>query len=623
MAIPDRRMKGFLVLAFICFGLTFADDDSELVPFMCPDDVPEYKMDTALFTIRNDQNQQAKLRLYTQSEECDTCNLIPEWEILPAQNCSILVDTRWPVRIEIRTVTNESVKSVDPSCSEGNLTKLFLEYGDYVVYMKSTEDNEQATCSKLIIMNDPSDSNIPIYVALGIGVFLALVWILMKYLYRRGILHRIIYFWSTEGMMVHRYSTQDLGTPTNINAGEDPNKEDKKEKKERLKSLDTFRGMSILVMIFVNYRAGYYWFFKHSIWNGLNLADFVFPWFVWIMGTSMVFSFSSQLKRSTPKTLMFWKILKRSAILFLLGLVVNTEGTPGGVEIEEIRIPGVLQRFAGTYLIVATIHMFFAKTTDEHQHCWWSPVRDILDYWPEWILHLVMVTVWLAITFALPVPGCPKGYLGPGGLHEGGKYENCTGGAAGYIDRVIFGNSHIYGNPTAKAIYKTSVPYDPEGLLGTLTSCFLCFLGLQAGKILLQQKDWVQRCKRFLIWGIILGVIAAILSKASKNDGFIPICKNLWSLSFVLALSSLAFILFMLCYLLIDVWKVWSGAPFCYPGMNSIFYYVCHESFSTCFPVTVAVPGSHGWALFMDLWGPAVWCFVTYRLHVMKLYIAV
>ncbi|XP_071108203.1 heparan-alpha-glucosaminide N-acetyltransferase-like [Haliotis cracherodii] len=623
MAIPDRGMKGFLVLALICFGVTFADDDSELVPFMCPDDVPEYKMDTALFTIRNDQNQQAKLRLYTQSEECDTCNLIPEWEILPAQNCSILVDTRWPVRIEIRTVTNESVKSVDPSCSEGNLTKLFLEYGDYVVYMKSTEDNEQATCSKLIIMNDPSDSNIPIYVALGIGVFLALVWILINYLYRRGILHRIIYFWSTEGMMVHRYSTQDLGTPTNINAGEDPNKEEKKEKKERLKSLDTFRGMSLVVMNFVNYGGGGYWFFDHSDWNGITVADLVFPWFVWIMGTSMVFSFSSQLKRSTPKTLMFWKILKRSAILFLLGLVVNTEGTPGGVEIEEIRIPGVLQRFAGTYLIVATIHMFFAKTTDEHQHCWWSPVRDVLDYWPEWILHLVMVTVWLAITFALPVPGCPKGYLGPGGLHEGGKYENCTGGAAGYIDRVIFGNSHIYGNPTAKAIYKTSVPYDPEGLLGTLTSCFLCFLGLQAGKILLQQKDWVQRCKRFLIWCIILGAIAAILSKASKNDGFIPICKNLWSLSFVLALSSLAFFLFTLCYLLIDVWKVWSGAPFCYPGLNPILIYVGHEVFANRSPVHFPVVHTHAAQLAMSAWGTFFWFLVSLYLYVKDIIVTI
>lgn len=43
-----------------------------------------------------------------------------------------------------------------------------------------------------------------------------------------------------------------------------------------------------------------------------------------------------------------------------------------------------------------------------------------------------------------------RGYLGPGGLAEDGKYIDCTGGAAGYIDRVIFGSAHIYQNPTSK-----------------------------------------------------------------------------------------------------------------------------------------------------------------------------
>ena len=40
--------------------------------------------------------------------------------------------------------------------------------------------------------------------------------------------------------------------------------------------------------------------------------------------------------------------------------------------------------------------------------------------------------------------------MGPGGLHDGGRYQNCTGGAAGYIDRVVIGADRIYGNPTPK-----------------------------------------------------------------------------------------------------------------------------------------------------------------------------
>lgn len=58
------------------------------------------------------------------------------------------------------------------------------------------------------------------------------------------------------------------------------------QKKERLQCLDTFRGMSIFGMVFVNYQGGNYEFFNHSLWNGLSFADIIFPFFMWIMGVS-------------------------------------------------------------------------------------------------------------------------------------------------------------------------------------------------------------------------------------------------------------------------------------------------------------------------------------------------
>lgn len=67
----------------------------------------------------------------------------------------------------------------------------------------------------------------------------------------------------------------------------------------------------------------------------------------------------------------------------------------------------------------------------------------------------------------------PRGYIGPGGLHEGGAYSNCTGGAAGYIDRAVFGSSHVYSHPTSAIIYNSNTAYDPEGLLGSLTSVLM------------------------------------------------------------------------------------------------------------------------------------------------------
>lgn len=58
----------------------------------------------------------------------------------------------------------------------------------------------------------------------------------------------------------------------------------------RVMSLDTFRGLSITIMIFVNYGGGGYWFFNHSLWDGLTVADLVFPWFIWIMGDFLFYN---------------------------------------------------------------------------------------------------------------------------------------------------------------------------------------------------------------------------------------------------------------------------------------------------------------------------------------------
>ncbi|KAG2465837.1 HGNAT acetyltransferase, partial [Polypterus senegalus] len=83
----------------------------------------------------------------------------------------------------------------------------------------------------------------------------------------------------------------------------------------------------------------------------------------------------------------------------------------------------------------------------------------------------------------LPYPkeelGIILGYLGPGGIGDFGQYPNCTGGAAGYIDRWFLGENHIYQNPSSHVLYQSTVPYDPEGILGSLNSVVMTFLGLQ------------------------------------------------------------------------------------------------------------------------------------------------
>ncbi|XP_060579970.1 heparan-alpha-glucosaminide N-acetyltransferase-like isoform X4 [Ruditapes philippinarum] len=622
--MDDRGKSNVKTFYFICLLICFCLCDDGKDPKNVCKHVPQKKINTAFLSVitHGHNSQNVTVNLNTITSECYTCDLQLTALIDTHHNmCTVLVDTRWKMKVSISS-KHKNV-NVSSSCGVDRLSNWFIEGGNYSIIVMI--DGLKVQCDKLVRQNDPWDSNIPIYVAIGSFVGLILLWWFLKYLYRTHLLRRLqSYFRSDNAAFIdpNDYAEQDLGVPTNTS------EEDAlRPRKERLKSLDTFRGISIVLMIFVNYRGGDYWFFRHSKWNGLTVADIVFPWFVWIMGTAMAYSFHSQLRRSTPKTRMFWKIFKRSCILFLLGLLINSSDGLNPVRMREFRIPGVLQRFAGTYLIVATLHMFFAKPNDPNQYTWWSPIRDITDYWFEWLFNIILVTIWLAITFGLPVPGCPRGYLGPGGLANDGDGKNvslCTGGAASYIDRTIFGEGRIYQSPTCKEIYHSTVPHDPEGLLGILTSCFMCFLGLQAGKILRTFPDWKARVKRFIIWGIILGVIAVALCKGEKNGGYIPINKNLWSLSFVICLSCFAFFLFTFCYITIDVYQIWSGAPFYYPGMNAILLYLGHEIINQPFRTFWGIkPNSHMVYLPINIWDTAVWIILSYFLYYKEIFFSV
>ncbi|GAB1608749.1 heparan-alpha-glucosaminide N-acetyltransferase-like, partial [Argonauta hians] len=391
-------------------------------------------------------------------------------------------------------------------------------------------------------------------------------------------------------------------------------------KRKRLASLDTLRGIAISVMIFVNYGGGGYQYFEHAQWNGLTVADLVFPWFIFIMGTALNFSFRTLLRQKVSKWWIAVKIFRRATILFALGIWLNTAWGP--VELKSIRIPGVLQRFSLTYLVLALIVTAFAREEDPKKMKQLSPFRDILLYWPEWFINLAILGVHIGITFALPVPGCPTGYLGPGGISEDGRYYNCTGGAAQYVDRMVLGEAHLYQHPTIKETYKTKRPFDPEGILGIPTSIFLCFLGLQAGRIILQYSSHKERIFRWTVYTIVTGAIAAALCMTSLNDGVIPINKNLWSVSFVLVNACFAFLLLTGLYVVIDVLKWWSGAPFTYAGLNSIVLYCGHNILANYFPINWTVEAVHWKLLLMDTWGTAFWVIVAYILFRKKIFIS-
>lgn len=93
--------------------------------------------------------------------------------------------------------------------------------------------------------------------------------------------------------------------------------------------------------------------------------------------------------------------------------------------------------------------------------------QDVRDTWPQWVVAVALAMTHTGITLWLPVKGCPTGYTGPGGLSDKSLYKHCTGGAAAYIDSLIFHPSHLLPpHALEKArppVYKTIRPFDPQG----------------------------------------------------------------------------------------------------------------------------------------------------------------
>lgn len=352
---------------------------------------------------------------------------------------------------------------------------------------------------------------------------------------------------------------------------------------------------------------------------------------MWIMGVSMAISIQSQLRNSVPRLKLVLSVFRRSLTLFFLGLVINSLG--GHNDLSTFRIPGVLQRFALAYLMVGLLQATFAQDQlprQDRQHqdnntvpFWWE-MRDVKACLFQWLIMLIIVSFHTCLTFGLNVPGCPRGYLGPGGLSQNSSFFNCTGGSAGYIDKVIFGRQHIYQHPTTVYVYDTREPFDPEGFLGSLMASFLVFLGVQCGYTLLCFEGWKARMKRWMIWALICGTLAGGLCGFSKENGLIPLNKNLWSLSFSLGLGAMAFALLSFMYFLIDVKNVWSGAPLFYAGMNPILLYMGHEICEEFFPFSwQPFTQTHAELLAMNLWGTSIWLFVAYHLFKRKLFFSV
>ncbi|KAJ9576242.1 hypothetical protein L9F63_006904, partial [Diploptera punctata] len=490
----------------------------------------------------------------------------------------------------------------------GLLCELEPSFGEFGVYdLVITDTGAGDVLCSLTTIKEPVNIYLPLLICILGLIFL---WVVCS---------ASSYFWS-------KLKNQCLDASSPGNTQPAPGSPDDKDiarppQRQRLKSLDTFRGISIVLMIFVNDGAGGYWFLEHVTWNGLQVADLLFPWFMWIMGVCVPISIKSQLKKNVPRLKILTGVIRRACILFLLGLIINSLG---GTTLETMRIFGVLQRFGVVYFVIATLSICFTSQTYGIPK---GPVvaacQDIIVLIPQWLIIILIIGAHYAIVFHLEVPGCPMGYLGPGGIQDNGDFRRCVGGATGYVDRMILGVNHMYQNPTENEVYKSGA-FEPEGIVGCLLSVFQVFLGVQAGTTLTFYQEWKDRLKHWLAWGTASGIIGAILCLASKEEGWIPVNKNLWSLSFVLVTSSFAFFLLSACYFLIDVKFWWSGKPFFYPGMNATIMFVGHEVAYNLFPWhwSVGAMNTHFMQLIEALWGTGLWILVAIWLYHIKFFLS-
>jgi len=308
----------------------------------------------------------------------------------------------------------------------------------------------------------------------------------------------------------------------------------------RLSSLDVFRGITIAAMILAN-MAGVegdvyvYRPLSHSEWHGCTPTDLIFPCFLFIVGVAMTFSLSKYTAENKPTKAVYLRILRRTAILFILGLVLNGFWNQGvwTFDLSSIRLMGVLQRIALTYLFASLIVLKLPRKSQ------WLVAGGLL------------IAYWLTMMY-IPVPD-----YGAGVLTREGNF-------GAFIDRLIIPKAHLYKGDGFNFLG------DPEGLFSTIPAIVSVLAGYFTGQWIKDKKQATSQTSMDLVlFGLCCLVIAIIWDVA------FPINKKIWTSSYVLFTAGWALMLLAACYELIEVRliKRWSK-PFEMMGLNAIALFV-------------------------------------------------
>ncbi len=303
----------------------------------------------------------------------------------------------------------------------------------------------------------------------------------------------------------------------------------------RLISLDAMRGFTIAAMLLVNFPGDgeqVYHTLHHTIWNGLSFTDLVAPFFLFIIGVSIVFAYDRRLRSGEPKGEMYRKIVVRSLKIFAVGMFLNLQPD---FDFSSIRWTGTLHRIAIVFMLCAFI---FLNTGWKQQ---------------AWLAAVLLVGYWLALT-QIPTPGVGQVMLEPG--------VNLVA----WFDRLYLPGKMWQGT------------WDPESILSTIPSVVSGLTGMLAGRLMLEPMPPHVKVNYLMT--------AGLLSAATGYFwGLIfPVNENLWTSSFVLVTSGFAALVLGSLYFSVDLQGHRGGTkPGIVFGANAIAVYVIGDLLGVIF----------------------------------------
>jgi predicted acyltransferase len=303
----------------------------------------------------------------------------------------------------------------------------------------------------------------------------------------------------------------------------------------RYYSLDVFRGATVALMILVNNPGSWGYIYsplQHAKWHGCTATDLVFPFFLFAVGNAMAFV----LPKLKADTKLFWiKVLKRTLLIFAIGLFLNwspfikwQDNEIVFKKWESIRLLGVLQRIALAY--------FFAMIL-----CYFLKPKQIIA-----VSSIILLFYWSLLLFF-------GNNLDPFSL---------SGFWGTQIDITILGISHIYKGE--------GIPFDPEGLISSITPIIQVCIGYLVGNFIIQKGKSFEMLSKILIAGLALTMLGLLW------DISFPINKKIWTSSYVLYTSGLAILTigFMIYFIEFKNSKNFITQFFDVFGKNPLFIFV-------------------------------------------------